>query len=280
MQSRFSVICALLIGALAVPSHAQDSSVAELLAKADPATQTNWAERYEHGEGVERNYDHAVQLYCIAGWEGNIDAQYQLGWLYANGRGMERNDELAAGWFALAASQGDAHSSRMLAQVGGTPPHDQAHCIRPGGEEVYQLPRGESAEEDREIIERLVRRIAPRYQLSPELVLALIQVESNFDPDAHSHKNAQGLMQLIPATALRFGVENIKHPLENLHGGMAYLRWLLDYFDEDLTLALAGYNAGEGAVRRYKGIPPFKETQHYVKAVFRLYQEPIEPAGA
>lgn len=108
MQCRVSVICALLIGALAVPSHSQNSSVAELLANADPATQTNWAERYEHGEGVERNYDHAVQPYCSAGRDGNIDAQYQLCWLYANGRGMERNDELAA-------SQGDAHSSRMLA---------------------------------------------------------------------------------------------------------------------------------------------------------------------
>ena len=270
-----------LLGALSLPGYAQELPISELLASAEPVTQTEWAARYEHGEGVERNYDHAVQLYCIAGWEGNLDAQYQLGWLYANGRGMDRNDELAADWFALAAAQGDTHASKMLSQVGGgTAPPGEARCVRPSGEEVFQLPRGESVEEDRAIIERLVRRIAPRYKLAPELVLALIQVESNFNPDAHSPKDAQGLMQLIPATARRFGVENIKNPLQNLHGGMAYLRWLLDYFEDDLTLALAGYNAGEGAVKKYNGIPPYRETQHYVKAVFRLYQEPAESSGA
>ena len=280
MKVKNIVLASVLAGSWPLPGLADTPTLADLLATADPQVQTEWAERYEHGEGVVQNIDHAVQLYCIAGWEGHVDAQYQLGWLYANGRGMPRNDELAAGWFAMAAATGDIHSQRMLDRVGGTPTTEEARCVRPAGEEVHQLPRGESAEEDRAIIERLVRRIAPRYELSPELVLALIQVESNFDPNAHSPKDAQGLMQLIPATALRFGVQNIKHPLENLHGGMAYLRWLLDYFDENLTFALAGYNAGEGAVRKYNGIPPYKETQHYVKAVFRLYKEPVEATGA
>ena len=275
MSIRITAAASLLTPLLGM---AAEPSLDDLLVNALPAEQTEWATRFEHGEGVALNYDAAVQLYCVAGWDGDVDAQYQLGWLYANGRGMQRNDELAAGWFTLAAAQGDDHAERMLAQV-GPPATDHARCIRPDGEELYQLPRGISAEEDRQIIERLVRRLAPRYELSPELVLALIEVESNFDPNAHSPKNAQGLMQLIPETAARFGVNNIKHPLENLHGGMAYLRWLLDYFDDDLRLALAGYNAGENAVLKYNGIPPYRETQHYVKAVFRRYRS-ADPAGA
>lgn len=103
-------------------------------------------------------------------------------------------------------------------------------------------------------------------------MLAVVQVESNYDPNARSSKNAQGLMQLIPETAERFGVENVWDPEENLRGGMAYLRWLLDHFDGDVRLALAGYNAGEGAVRRFRGVPPFEETQDYVKRVIGSVQ--------
>jgi soluble lytic murein transglycosylase-like protein len=99
------------------------------------------------------------------------------------------------------------------------------------------------------------------------LVIAVIQVESNFDPNALSPKNAQGLMQLIPETAERFGVKDVWDPEQNLRGGMAYLRWLLDYFRGDVRLALAGYNAGEGAVERHQGVPPFDETQDYVRKV-------------
>jgi hypothetical protein len=84
---------------------------------------------------------------------------------------------------------------------------------------------------------------------------------------ARSHKNAQGLMQLIPATARRFGVKDVWDPEQNLRGGMSYLRWLLDHFEGDVKLALAGYNAGEEAVRRYRGIPPYAETRAYVERI-------------
>jgi soluble lytic murein transglycosylase-like protein len=100
-------------------------------------------------------------------------------------------------------------------------------------------------------------------------VLAVVEVESNFDPRARSHKNAQGLMQLIPATAERFGVDDVWDPEQNLRGGMSYLRWLLDHFDGDIKLALAGYNAGEQAVRRHRGIPPYAETRAYVERISR-----------
>jgi soluble lytic murein transglycosylase-like protein len=106
--------------------------------------------------------------------------------------------------------------------------------------------------------------VAPEYRLEPALVLAVMAAESNFDPAAVSPKNAQGLMQLIPETARRFGVRNVLDPAQNIRGGMAYLRWLLAYFEGDLSLALAAYNAGEGAVERYLGVPPFAETRNYV----------------
>jgi soluble lytic murein transglycosylase-like protein len=114
---------------------------------------------------------------------------------------------------------------------------------------------------------RLVRDLAPEYGVNPELVLAVIEVESNYNPNALSPKNAQGLMQLIPETAERFGVIDVWDPKQNVRGGMAYLRWLLDRFNDDVKLALAGYNAGEASVLRHRGVPPFRETQAYVSRI-------------
>jgi soluble lytic murein transglycosylase-like protein len=128
-------------------------------------------------------------------------------------------------------------------------------------------------------VERWVRWIAPEYELDPELVLAVIGVESTFDPNARSTKNARGLMQLLPATARRFGVRNIRDPIENLRGGMAYLGWLMARFDGDVELVLAAYNAGEGAVRRFGGIPPYRETRAYVRRVLRSYAAADDPAA-
>ncbi len=116
-------------------------------------------------------------------------------------------------------------------------------------------------------ISKLVRTLAPDYGLHPELVLAVVEAESNYDPNARSDKNALGLMQLIPETAARFRVVNVWNPEQNLRGGMAYLRWLMREFDGDIALALAGYNAGEGAVRRHGGIPPYPETRSYVERI-------------
>jgi soluble lytic murein transglycosylase-like protein len=116
-------------------------------------------------------------------------------------------------------------------------------------------------------IVRFVQMVAPEYQLDPHVVLAVIHQESNFDPLAQSPKNAMGLMQLIPDTARRFNVRNITDPAQNIRGGMAYLRWLLAYFEGDLMLALAAYNAGERAVERYRGVPPYAETRLYVRKI-------------
>ena len=119
----------------------------------------------------------------------------------------------------------------------------------------------------------LVAREAQRQKLEPALVKAVIAVESAYDPDAVSAKGATGLMQLIPDTAARYGVRQIADPQDNVRGGTRYLRYLLDLFDGNLLLALAGFNAGEGAVQRYRNtVPPYPETQAYVKLVMQFYE--------
>lgn len=108
-------------------------------------------------------------------------------------------------------------------------------------------------------------------EVSPALALAVIAVESAGRVDAVSHAGAQGLMQLIPATADRFGVEDPFDPSQNIAGGVAYLDWLLNEFNQDPVLALAGYNAGEGAVRDNNGVPPYRETRDYVPKVLATW---------
>ena len=107
--------------------------------------------------------------------------------------------------------------------------------------------------------------------------MAVISVESGFNVRAVSPKNAQGLMQLIPETAQRFRVKNAFDPAENIKGGMAYLQWLLAFFKGDVSLVVAAYNAGERAVERYRGIPPYPETRDYVRKIKQLYKKPIHP---
>ncbi|WP_425431852.1 lytic transglycosylase domain-containing protein [Jannaschia pohangensis] len=115
----------------------------------------------------------------------------------------------------------------------------------------------------------LARSVGTR--VSPALILALISVESAGRIDAVSNKGATGLMQLIPATAERFGVTDSRDPGQNIRGGVAYLDWLMKEFHNDPVLALAGYNAGEGAVRRHAGVPPFSETRAYVPKVLAAW---------
>lgn len=115
-------------------------------------------------------------------------------------------------------------------------------------------------------------REASRLYLIPEpLIRAVIKVESNYFPTAVSAVGAQGLMQLMPGTARRMAVRDSFDPRQNILGGTRYLRWLANMFNGDIVLTIAGYNAGEGAILRYNGIPPFPETQGYVQRVLRYY---------
>ena len=126
----------------------------------------------------------------------------------------------------------------------------------------------------RAVLAQMIERIANAHDLRPELIHAVIRAESAYQADAVSSKGAVGLMQLMPATAERYGVIDRSDPEQNVQGGVAYLRDLLELFESDLRLALAAYNAGENAVMRYgNAIPPYPETQNYVRKVIRFYND-------
>jgi soluble lytic murein transglycosylase-like protein len=126
----------------------------------------------------------------------------------------------------------------------------------------------------------LIFEIAGRYSLNPHLVAAVVRVESSFNPRAMSRKGACGLMQLLPETARRFGLRrrDIFDPAKNLEAGVRYLKWLSDRFGHDPVRVLAAYNAGEGAVQRYGGVPPYKETRSYVRRIYSMLGLDAEPA--
>ncbi len=123
----------------------------------------------------------------------------------------------------------------------------------------------------------LIHRLSQQYSIDPRLVQAIITVESNFDPYAVSRAGAQGLMQLMPDTAARYRIEDPFDPQANIEGGLRYLRDLFRMFPGDLRHVLAAYNAGEGTVQQYGGIPPYPETQRYVARVLALYGTPVVP---
>lgn len=249
------------------------------------------AHRYEHGEGIRKDPVRAVELYCEAAAKGDADAQYDLAWMYANGRGVIRSDSLAAALFALAAEQGHAQARAMLAHL-PVPADELPQCMREqplveyddqavilSQEQDDSATYVASTPAQQRVID-LVQTIAPEYKINPLLALAFIRAESNFDPQARSAKNAQGLMQLIPETSARFNVKKPYDPVQNIRGGLAYLRWLLAYFRGSVPLVAAAYNAGEHTVERYRGIPPYAETREYVNrilSIFRKREHPFDP---
>lgn len=138
-----------------------------------------------------------------------------------------------------------------------------------GNSEASVLP---SFSKSKNAYDDIIRSAAQLHGVSEGLVKAVMHTESSFNSQARSPVGAQGLMQLMPATARRFNVSNAFDPTQNIHGGAKYLSWLLKRFKGDTALALAAYNAGEGNVTKYGGIPPFRETQNYVRSVLSRYQ--------
>ena len=235
---------------------------------------------YEHGEGVPRDQAYAARLYCESARLGDPEGMYAIGWMYANGRGVERNDEYAATFFAMAAKKGNEHAARMQRYTGestGAIPD----CMQTPSSLIVQrwpiealvarLPPA------RQQVARMLTELAPKYGIQPQFALAIGLTESALNPQAISPKSAMGVMQLIPETAERFNVGNVYDPEQNIRGGLAYLRWLLAYFEGDIALAAAGYNAGEGAVDRHRGVPPYRETRAYVERILRHVGEPRHP---
>ncbi|WP_350282237.1 transglycosylase SLT domain-containing protein [Nitrosomonas sp.] len=235
------------------------------------------ARQYEHGEGVLQDRGKAVELYCQAARRGSAEGQYALGWMYANGRGVDRNDRIAARLFEMAAARNHADARKLL-QFMPVPDKRKTQLPNCLSRNIYvranTTPGKYYVDQS---VSALVEKLAPQYEIDPGLVLAVIAVESGFNTQAVSPKNAQGLMQLIPATAERFQVRDVFDPEENIRGGMAYLRWLLAFFKGDVALVAAAYNAGEGAVEKYRGIPPYPETVKYVDKIMSRYNKTSHP---
>jgi len=261
-----------LIYLLIASSIAASPALGEQIPKSQASALRVEGRNYEIGNGVERNSAKAIELYCEAARLGDAEAQYNLGWIYANGHGTKKDDATAAYFFTMSANQGDRLSERMLRQVGEpvtTPPK----CLFDSDDQDILATTSPKQKE----LAELVLKLAPEYGVNPRLAMAIIRTESNFNTNAVSAKNAQGLMQLIPETAERFNVKKPFDPEQNIRGGLAYLRWLLAYFKGDVTLVAAGYNAGEGAVNRFRGIPPFPETQFYVKKITEIFKRDDHP---
>ncbi|WP_420799578.1 transglycosylase SLT domain-containing protein [Noviherbaspirillum sedimenti] len=216
--------------------------------------QTALGARHEHAEGVPQDYRKAIALYCMAAKTGHANAQYALGWMYAHGRGIDRDDGIARHFFEMAARQGHTQAQEMLRYIPADAAFTLPACLLPPTPAPVDLeslapvyPRGP--------VYDLVHKLAPRYGIDPQLALAIIRVESAFNSRAVSPKNAHGLMQLIPETARRFRVKDAVDPEENIKGALSYLQWLLAFFQGNVPLVVAAYNAGERAVQYHRGPP-------------------------
>jgi soluble lytic murein transglycosylase-like protein len=133
---------------------------------------------------------------------------------------------------------------------------------------------GASAAELRKIYDPIIKRVAERHRIDRELVHVVIRAESNYDAFAISSAGAMGLMQLMPATARQYGVQNVFDPAQNIEGGVRYLKDLVRLYNGQTKLVLAAYNAGQEAVRKYKGIPPYPETKSYIAGIMKTYKKP------
>ena len=309
------VAACVLPAAASFTAHAGALAALELeAARGDPVARTELAVLYEHAEGLPKDLERAAALYCQAARQGYADAQFKLGWMYANGRGLPRDDGIAVLLFQKAAALGHPDAAKMLAYVRPRPDAEMPPCLAPDPVLVAvpvlaavpevaapaavqaepalptaaverpvpvlvvpEAPSALAARLGRMPIALLVNRIAPLYAVDPELALAMIAVESDFNPAAVSPRNAQGLMQLIPETARRFGVTRVFDPVDNIKGGLAYIRWLLAFFQGNVHLVIAAYNAGEGAVERHRGIPPYAETRRYVQKITGMYPKAMHP---
>jgi hypothetical protein len=216
------------------------------------------------------SYAQAHAHYCaLAGESRDPDAQFAMGWFYSMGKGVEVDHDIAARFFSLAAIQGHRDAMEWLDKEPGNPElATLPACMQKHDHSVAQVlfrKRGP--------VYQLVKKHAPVYGVDVDFAMAVIAVESGFNPKATSRKKAQGLMQLLPDTQARFHVKDAYDPEQNIKGGLSYLRWLIGYFKGDVELVAAAYNAGENAVLRYRGIPPYPETRDYVKRIARYYKK-------
>lgn len=253
----------------------------------EPPVLSRWI---EEGYNAERQHLplRAAQRYCAAARYGSLEAQYRLGRLLLPGRNAApeaaKATAIATTLLAVAAQRGHEKARVLLADR--IPGNQLPECLISGEDPSMELLESAQAvvpyevvalyvsglpKEKRRLAE-MVQRLAPRFAVDPRLALAIVRSESNFEAMALSPRNAQGLMQLIPETAERFGVRNVWSPEQNARGGLAYLRWLLERYGGDVALTSAAYNAGENAVAKHGGVPPYAETREYVRRILAFYR--------
>ena len=224
----------------------------------------------EMGRGLRRNALLAIRLYCDAAVTGSSEGFFRIGRVLAQGPLHLRNPALANAYFAQAAQLGHhAAVEHFDPTVSFAPLVEDCSKLEPGlATGPFDLDGYLSAlSPARRRIAELIRSHAQRYGIEVRIALAIALAESNLNAEAVSPKNAQGVMQLIPDTQARFGVTRPFDAESNIKGGLAYLKWLKARFDGDWSLIAAAYNAGEGAVEKHGGIPPYRETEAYVKRV-------------
>jgi len=267
---------------------------AEVPAWTDEPTQLVSLIERAHRAHAAGNHLVAARLHCTAAAHGSLEAQYQLARLYLGPLRARRGHDTGHVLLALAAQRGHARAEVLLSSIrkslpgdidghlppclftSAAPPPADADAVVP--HEVVEhyiagLPRNHRAHA------RLVQRLAPRFDVDARLALAIVRAESNFNPGARSPRNAMGLMQLIPDTAERFGVRDAFDPEQNVRGGLAYLKWLIARYDGDIARVASAYNAGEGTVDRYGGVPPYAETEEYVRRILAFYRARRHVAG-
>lgn len=273
---RITVITVLFIAPSPVLANLQDRTIKALEQLSESGSvraSFELGRHYEMGIGVPADHVRAFDLFCQAAEAGHPAAAYHLARMYLHGQGVEPDRKAAAVWIGRAMAHGHPHAADLGVEVVDVAASAEPSCRRPSAQ-ALRPP---------EEILSLVETMAPEYGLDPQLVIAVMAAESGFRVSVRSPRNAIGLMQLIPDTAARFGVKNPLDPKDNIRGGMKYLRWLLSYFAGSVPLTLAAYNAGEGAVLRHEGIPPYKETQNYVRKILSVYpreRHPFEPGLA
>ena len=227
----------------------------------------------ERGKGVRKSMSLAIEFYCDAATMGSSEGFFRIGRMLSKAPGKQRNLPVANAYLALAARLGHREASMLH-----NPKIENARI-----DEICPNHLGENGAEPFDVdgyiaalapakraIAALIRKNAARYGVDVRLALGIALAESNLDASAVSPKSAQGVMQLIPDTQERFGVTKPFDPEQNIKGGLAYLRWLQNRYPGNLKLVIAAYNAGEGNVDRYGGIPPFAETQQYVRRVLQF----------
>jgi TPR repeat protein len=251
--------------------------------------------KFKRSGGSVSNYQEVHDQYCKEARDGNADAQYAVGWMYEYGKGRPADRDMANLFYNMAAEQHHELALKAISDVAVIQMDAKLpDCMQPDPPPVIvETPKPEDSMtniEENAISERtaalfmsqkrifkIVNKLATKYKIDANLVMSFIAIESGFNVLATSPKNAQGLMQLIPETASRFGVKDAYKPEDNIKGGIAYLQWLLAYYQGNVELVAAAYNSGERAVDKYKGVPPYEETRLYVKKIAKLYNKLVHP---